>query len=188
MGTGERPNILWYCTDQQRYDTIHALGNPYIHTSNLDALSEQGVAFTNAYTQSPICTPSRATFLTGRYPNTHHVHRSNNEYFPPSEKLVTRLLADANYDCALAGRLHLSKASKGNLERRPDDGYRKFFWSNHPNPDYPFGHDYAIWLKGEKGVDPVELYGALSGQVGAGAQKSLHLRLIRLLSNPMPVS
>ena len=170
----ERPNILWYCADQQRYDTIHALGNSHIHTPCLDSLCEEGTAFTRAYTQCPICTPSRATFLTGRYPNTHHVYRNNNEYFPPHEVLVTKLLAEAGYDCALAGRLHLSLARKGNYERRPDDGYRKFFWSNHPNPDYPYGHDYAIWLEEEKGVDIVELYGALSGQVGAGVPTEYH--------------
>ena len=71
-----RPNILWICTDQQRYDTIHALGNEQIHTPNLDRLVAEGVAFSNAYTQSPICTPSRACFLTGRYPSTLHVNRS----------------------------------------------------------------------------------------------------------------
>ena len=140
----EQPNILWYTTDQQRYDTISVLGNPHIRTPNLDTLCEQGVAFTNAYTQCPICCASRATFLTGRYPSTHHGYRNNADYFPPNEVLVTKLLAEAGYDCALAGKLHLSKANKGNLERRPDDGYRKFFWSNHSNPDYPYGHDYAI--------------------------------------------
>ena len=59
------PNILWLCTDQQRYDTINALGNPYIQTPNIDSLVNTGVAFTHAHCQSPICTPSRASFLTG---------------------------------------------------------------------------------------------------------------------------
>ena len=79
MADDRRPNILWYCTDQQRYDTIGALGNPHVRTPVLDGLVESGVAFTNAYTQCPICTPSRATFLTGRYPATHHVHRNGND-------------------------------------------------------------------------------------------------------------
>ena len=43
------PNILWICTDQQRYDTIHTLGNPIIHTPNLDHLCVEGVAFTHTY-------------------------------------------------------------------------------------------------------------------------------------------
>ena len=61
----DQPNILWICTDQQRADTIGALGNPHIRTPNLDALAAQGVAFTRAYCQSPVCTPSRASFLKG---------------------------------------------------------------------------------------------------------------------------
>jgi arylsulfatase A-like enzyme len=43
-----RPNILWICTDQQRYDTIGALGNEHVHTPNLDRLVREGVAFTHA--------------------------------------------------------------------------------------------------------------------------------------------
>lgn len=189
MGKGERPYILWYCTDQQRYDTIHAPGNPHIHTPNLVTLCEHGVAFADAYTQSPICTPSRPTFLTGRYSNAHHVHRNNNEGFPPGEKLVTKLLADAGYDCALAGKLHLSKASKGNLERRPDDGYRKFFWSNHPNPDYPFGHDYATSnLRSELTPHHFKAYMATSDAGVRHSKETWSGRGTRLFSNPMSVS
>ncbi len=153
----KRPNILWYCTDQQRFDTIHALGNSHIRTPNLDRLVERGVAFERAYTQSPICTPSRASFLTGRYPAAHHVHRNGNDAFPAGESLVTRLLADAGYDCGLAGKLHLSRA-KGRIENRPDDGYRVFHWSHHPKPDWPEGHAYARWLEEEKGIDPAALW------------------------------
>ena len=69
-----KPNVLWICTDQQRFDTIHSLGNKHIRTPNLDRLITEGVAFLNAYTQSPICTPSRASFLTGCYPSTLHVN------------------------------------------------------------------------------------------------------------------
>ena len=59
----ERPNILWYCTDQQRFDTIGALGNPHVRTPVVDKLVRDGVAFTHTYCQSPICTPSRASAL-----------------------------------------------------------------------------------------------------------------------------
>lgn len=167
-----RPNILWYCTDQQRWDTIRALGNPHINTPNLDALCARGVAFTRAYVQSPICTPSRASFLTGRYPASHHVYRNGNPQFPPDEKLVTKLFAEAGYDCGLVGKLHLSAASA--LEVRPDDGYRAFIWSHHPTPDYPEGHDYADWLMREKGVDPQRLYAGIESFCGAGVPEALH--------------
>ncbi|MBP7494177.1 MAG: sulfatase-like hydrolase/transferase [Spirochaetales bacterium] len=173
MNRNPRPNILWYCTDQQRFDTIQKLGNPYIHTPNLDRLCEEGIAFKNAYCQSPICTPSRASFLTGRYPASTHVHRNGNEFFPPWETLVTKLMADAGYDCGLVGKLHLSRSQI--REARPkNDGYRYFKWSHHPNPDYPEGHDYADWLEKEKGVNPYGLYGKLHSSIGPGVPAELH--------------
>lgn len=143
-----RPNILWICTDQQRYDTIHVLGNSHIRTPNPDKLVATGVAFTHAHCQSPICTPSRASFLTGMYPSTLHACTNGNDYWDNAAPLVTKTLADAGYDCGLAGKLHLSCA-QGRIERRPDDGYRVFHWSHHPSPDWPEGHAYDDWLKSQ---------------------------------------
>jgi arylsulfatase A-like enzyme len=168
----KRPNILWYCSDQQRYDTIACLGYREAHTPVIDGLARRGVAFRSAYCQSPICTPSRASFLTGRYPASHHVHRNGNEAFPPGERLVTRMFADAGYECGLAGKLHLS-ASKGSRERRCDDGYTFYAWSHHPYPDIE-GNEYADWLRDEKGVDPKEAFASLSGSYGVGLPTELH--------------
>jgi arylsulfatase A-like enzyme len=61
-----RPNVLLLVTDDQRFDTISALGNSVIQTPALDRLVKQGVTYTNAYVSNPICTPSRACLLTGR--------------------------------------------------------------------------------------------------------------------------
>ena len=83
------PNILWLCTDQQRYDTIAALGNPLIRTPHLDSLVASGVSFTHAYCQSTVCSPSRASFLTGRYPRTTGC-RQNGQQLPASERLISR--------------------------------------------------------------------------------------------------
>ena len=155
-----RPNILWVCTDQQRYDTIHALGNEHIRTRCLDRLVDEGVAFTNAYCQSTVCNPSRASFLTGRYPSTVHVNRLGNACFPDNVQLITRTLADTGYDCGLVGKLHLFAAS-GRVEVRPDAGYRVFKWSHHPYPEVFWPgetHAYQHWLT-EPGVDWDEAYG-----------------------------
>ena len=59
---GERmPNILWVCTDQQRFDTISGLSNSVIRTPNLEKFMAESVTFTNAFCQTPICSPSRNT-------------------------------------------------------------------------------------------------------------------------------
>ena len=151
----EKPNILWICTDQQRADTIHALGNPHIRTPHIDAMVANGTAFTQAYCQSPVCTPSRASFLTGRYPRTTRC-RQNGQAMPPQERLISRLLADAGYTCGLAGKLHLATCANGVVEKRIDDGYKVFHWSHHPQPDWP-ENAYTQWLT-EQGTSWEELY------------------------------
>ncbi|MBV7332958.1 sulfatase-like hydrolase/transferase [Chloroflexi bacterium TSY] len=146
----QKPNILWICTDQQRYDTIGALNNPHIRTPNIDRLVGEGVAFTHAFCQSPICTPSRASFLTGMYPSSVHGCMNGNERWAEAAPLVTALLADAGYTCGLAGKLHLAGA-QGRLEPRPEhDGYQVFHWSHGVHDRWKSGHAYADWLR-EKG-------------------------------------
>ncbi len=150
------PNILWLCTDQQRFDTIRALGNDRIRTPNLDRLAEQGVSFTRAYCQSPVCTPSRASFLTGRYPRTTRC-RQNGQQMPADEILLPKMFADAGYRCGLAGKLHLASCSDGKIEKRTEDGYHEFHWSHHPQPDWGDDNAYTAWLS-RKGVTWDELY------------------------------
>ena len=149
----KQPNILWICTDQQRYDTLGCTGNPFVRTPNIDRLAREGALFTSCYVQTPICTPSRASFLTGRYPRTTRA-RQNGHGIPADEVLVTRILADNGYTCGLSGKLHLSPCQPKacpTTERRIDDGYSVFYWSHHPRPDWPTS-DYTLWLR-EKGVD-----------------------------------
>ncbi len=64
----DRPNILFLMTDQQRFDTIAALGNERVYTPNLDRLVRRGVSFTNAYSSCPVCVPARYTIRTGCEP------------------------------------------------------------------------------------------------------------------------
>ena len=144
----KQPNILWICTDQQRYDTVHALGNNKIQTPHTDRLIRDGVAFTHAYCQSPVCTPSRASFLTGRYARTTRC-RQNGQEIPENERLLSRIFADHGYRCGLAGKLHLSSCANGRVEQRIDDGYTVFDWSHHPQPDWK-ENAYTQWLA-EKG-------------------------------------
>jgi len=148
-----RPNILWICTDQQRWDTLRCYANPFVDTPHLDRLAQNGVVFERAYTQSTVCTPSRASFLTGRYPRTTRV-RQNGQTIPKDEVLVTKQLADAGYVCGLSGKLHLAPAHPSvtaGTEQRTDDGYAEFHWSHQPGTGWPT-NQYMHWLR-ERGVE-----------------------------------
>ncbi len=65
--TFKRPNVLLLYTDQQRWDSLGCYGNPHAITPNLGRLGAQGARFERFYVQSPVCTPSRMSMLTGRY-------------------------------------------------------------------------------------------------------------------------
>jgi len=152
-----RPNILWICTDQQRWDTISGLGNEHIRTPNIDRLANEGVAFLNAFCQSPICTPSRSSFLTGMYPSSVHGCGNGNDRWAEVAPLVTKTLADSGYRCGLVGKLHLA-GCHGRVEPRPeDDGYSVFHWSHSHKDMWPVGHAYAEWVK-EKGGNLGKMY------------------------------
>jgi arylsulfatase A-like enzyme len=145
-----RPNILWYCTDQQRFDTIGALGNSYVKTPTIDALVAEGTAFTHAYCQSPICTPSRSSFMTGMYASRVHNCRNGNESFNHHPPLISKLIAEAGYDCGLIGKFHL-QSSGHRTEPRLDDGFRFWKFSHAPRDDWAEGHDYADWVRANGG-------------------------------------
>jgi arylsulfatase len=145
-----RPNILWYCTDQQRFDTIAALGNPHVVTPTIDQLVSDGVAFTHAYCQSPICTPSRSSFMTGLYPSRVHNTRNGNETFPDWPPVITKLIADSGYECGLIGKFHLQSAGH-RTEPRIDDGFSYWKFSHAPRDDWQEGHDYADWVRQQGG-------------------------------------
>ena len=144
------PNILWYCTDQQRFDTIHALGNSFVKTPVLDSLVKEGTSFTHTYCQSPICTPSRASFMSGLYPSRVHNTRNGNESFPGWPPVITKLIADAGYDCGLIGKFHLQSSGK-RTEPRIEDGFSFWKFSHAPRDDWEEGHDYADWVRNQGG-------------------------------------
>ena len=68
-----KPNIIFILTDDHRWDAMSKLGHPVVETPRLDRLSDEGVHFTNAFVTTSLCSPSRASFLTGMYAHTHGV-------------------------------------------------------------------------------------------------------------------
>ena len=161
-------NFLWICTDQQRWDTLGCYGNEWVRTPNIDRLASGGTCFDYAFSQSPVCTPSRGAFLTGRYPRTCGC-RQNGTDIPASEVLVTKMLADAGYACGLSGKLHLSACNpsvlgQGGVEPRIDDGYSEFHWSHHSGLLGDAVNQYQDWLAAQ-GIDYIQKPADESGVV-----------------------
>lgn len=115
-------NILFIFTDQQRYDTLSFARISGCRTPNLDRLAGEGMWFDNAYTVCSLCSPARASILTGVYPHTHGVRTNTNEpkIWPQSEldpavPVITEQLKDAGYRCGYSGKWHCGE------ERSPLD-------------------------------------------------------------------
>jgi arylsulfatase A-like enzyme len=68
-----RPNIVFVLVDDMRWDDLRAAGHPFIETPHMDRLASEGARFTNAFATTPLCSPSRASFLTGQYPHTNGI-------------------------------------------------------------------------------------------------------------------
>ncbi len=105
----KRPNILLLHTDQQRFDTLAALGASHIHTPNLDRLVRMGVHFTRAYSSNPVCQPARHDLLTG-VSARHHGYYGNTGRPIADYGLATvpRLLSEAGYQTIAVGKMHFS--------------------------------------------------------------------------------
>jgi len=140
-----RPNILFICTDQQRGDSLSCTGASWAVTPNLDKLASEGALFRNCYVQNPVCCPSRASLFTGKYVANHGLY-ANGVPLPAHQKLFTRTLADAGYDCGMIGKQHLSPCDSWQTEPRQDDGYRVFEWAHGPN-HRAVENDYHRWLR-----------------------------------------
>ncbi len=105
----QRPNIVFIITDDQRWDGMSCAGHPVLKTPNMDRIAREGAMFRNAFVTTPLCSPSRASFLTGQYAHRHGVidnQAGNNER---SHRLVTspRLLHGAGYETAFIGKWHM---------------------------------------------------------------------------------
>ncbi|MFE2373650.1 sulfatase-like hydrolase/transferase [Streptomyces sp. NPDC059398] len=98
----QRPNFVFFIPDQLRADAVGAFGNPHVRTPHLDALAARGTRFDNAYVQHPVCSPSRASFLTGWYPHTAG-HRTLTHLIRPDEPNLLRTLKESGYHVVWPG-------------------------------------------------------------------------------------
>ena len=94
-----QPNILFIFTDQQTMNTMSCVGNPYVHTPNMNRLAAEGVMFLNSYCTSPVCGPARSSLLTGCMPHETGRNINDNTSIPhPDLPNMGKLFREAGYD------------------------------------------------------------------------------------------
>lgn len=114
MEKEKRPNILLITTDQQRYDTISALGNPGIYTPHLNWLVREGITYENCYSACPICMPARATIMTGLEAHHHGLVGNDNDVYPMRDhRTFPSILTEHGYQSRAEGKLHFHPMRTG---------------------------------------------------------------------------
>jgi len=142
-------NVLFILTDNQGAWTLGCYGNPDIRTPHIDQLAREGMRFTRALSSNPVCSPTRATFLTGLIPSQHGVH----SFIPPAVMMgpqayntlreftsLGEVLHESGYDCALSGKWHLG----ANME--PSEGFTT--WTTKPDGHTKEFYDQEVIEKG----------------------------------------
>ncbi len=138
--TNIQPNLIFILCDQLRFDCLGYAGHPLVKTPNIDRLASSGVTFETAYCASPVCSPARASWLTGTYP---HAHQQLANYGPerlaPEAMAVMRpdavtlgdVFKQAGYRCGIAGPWHLGH------DHQPQHGFEDFWRVYRYQGDHP---------------------------------------------------
>ncbi len=111
----KKPNIIFILTDDHRWDCMGVMGHPFLKTPNMDRIAQEGVLFENAFVTTSLCSPSRASFLTGQYASVHGVQ--NNATMWDEKRNITFLehMKSAGYDTAFIGKWHMPGGQLPNL-------------------------------------------------------------------------
>ena len=148
-----RPNIVFILADDLGYAQLGCFGSDYYQTPRIDRLASEGMKFSNAYAAAAICSPTRASIMTGKYPTRLHLTdfiagNQRDEYklrqpdwqkaLPLEEATIGELLKEGGYKTALFGKWHLSAEKKGpgSYALNPDkQGFDETFVTWKPSDD-----------------------------------------------------
>ena len=148
----DRPNIIVLLADDLNAGDLGVAGHPWLKTPHLDALAAQGTYFQRAFVTTALCSPSRASILTGRYAR-HHRILSNVEPFGPDHRTFATLLSKKGYATAYIGKWHMGN----NGDPRPGFGYTASYGGHGKVRDSPFivGTDSTELVETKGWVDDV---------------------------------
>lgn len=140
------PNILFFFTDQQRWDTVKSCGGILDTTPNADSLAQEGVAFDHAFTPQPLCAPARGCLQTGLWPTQHGVWRNGIPLDPDGKSsMLARKMKAGGYETAYIGKYHLAALGKEPVPAALRAGYDDFWiasdaleHTSHPEDGYLF--------------------------------------------------
>ena len=159
-----KPNILFILTDQQRRDSMRAYGNNWIKTPNLDKLAKKSFVFENAYVTQPVCTPARASIMTGLYPYATGLQRNN---IPLSRDIPTigEMIASEYYNAHM-GKWHLGDDMTAQHGFDKWEAVEDFQRVRITRKEYRYQEaPYNQWLR-DHGVDPPSMQVSYEGWVG----------------------
>jgi uncharacterized sulfatase len=161
-GKNKRPNIIFILADDQGVHQLSCYGNDFYETPSIDRLAAEGMKFTNAYAAAPVCSPTRASIMTGKYPArlhlTDYIKGASPKdkkmlvpqwrpYLPLQEVTVAEALKSAGYACGHFGKWHLNK-DKNYRPGRPGDpgsqGFERVLTTHKPKkgPKSPYEEDW----------------------------------------------
>jgi arylsulfatase A-like enzyme len=154
-GVGEKPNLLIIIADDHGGGTLGIEGDPRHATPNLDALAREGVLFERAYCNSPLCTPSRQSLITGMLPHSIGVTQLETR-LPDSALTLGRWLRDLDYDTLAIGKMHFNgPSSHGFMVHIDTPEWQKFLQAHLPQRGArrrewrPFRDPARIWLNAD---------------------------------------
>ena len=145
-----RPNVLFVIADQWRAQAFGYAGDPNVKTPRLDAFEKQSVRFVNAVSNVPVCTPTRASILTGQRPLTHGLFM-NDAPLDPGAVTIGKVMANAGYDTGYIGKWHVDGHGRSNFiprERRQGFDYWKVLECTHNYTHsfyYADGPEKLLW-------------------------------------------
>jgi arylsulfatase A-like enzyme len=151
----QRPNVVFVFADQMRAQACGFMGNAQVRTPHLDHMAEQGVVFTRAVSCCPVCTPYRASLMTGRYPLTNGMVL-NDVRLPITERSIGKVFREAGYQTGYVGKWHLDGPFRGGYTppgpRRQGFDYwsvancthdymHSYYFHNDPEPIWIYSYD-----------------------------------------------